>query len=75
MRPASETALPGNGEVIANLSMASIAVVNPIWLMTGGNAPVTVTGGVVTTTAALAANSVDTLTVRAHRDSKNPAYC
>ena len=72
VRPASETALPGNGVVIANLSMTSIAVVNPIWSMIGGNAPVTVTGGVVTTTAALAANSVYTLTVRA-TETGNPS--
>ena len=65
VRSASENALPDNGEVIATLSMASGAVVNPIWSVTSGTAPVTVTGGVVTTTAALAANSVYTLTVRA----------
>ena len=76
VRPTSETALPANGVVIANLSTTDVDNTPVIWsLRPGGTAPVTVsTGGVVTTTAALVVNSVYTLTVRATETGNPTAF-
>jgi RTX calcium-binding nonapeptide repeat (4 copies) len=74
VRP-GENALPGNNVVIANLSTTDVDNTPVTWSRIGGTAPVTVsTGGVVTTTAALAGNQVYTLTVRATETGNPTAF-
>ena len=71
VRP-GENALPANGVVIANLTTTDVDNTPVTWSRIGGTAPVTVSAaGVVTTTAALAVNSVYTITVRA-TETGNP---
>lgn len=74
LRPASETELPGNGEVIANLSIVNPPV-SVTWAKIGGDAPVDVTTeGVVTTTDALVPGSTYTFTVRATETNDPNAF-
>ena len=72
VRPVSETALPLTGVTIANLSTVDVDNSPVTWTKTGGTAPVTISmAGVVTVSAAWAANSVYTLNVRAE-ETANP---